>query len=72
MSEQSPRRPTRIASPPSPALVAWRRFIIETLVCFELIAVIAVVGFGASHDFFAAAAIGALVTTIMRIVWRHS
>ncbi|MGO9320665.1 MAG: hypothetical protein ACLQBY_07690 [Solirubrobacteraceae bacterium] len=57
---------------PSPALVAWRRFIVETLVCFELIAVIAVVGFGASHDLFAGAATGALVAAILRIIWRRS
>src|ERR1039458_5956334 len=31
---------------PSQALVAWRRFLVETLLCAELLAVIAVVGFG--------------------------
>jgi hypothetical protein len=56
---------------PSLALIAWRRFLIETLVCFELIAVIAVVGFGATHSFFTGAAIAALVATILRIVWRR-
>ncbi|HEY4916776.1 MAG TPA: hypothetical protein VIH92_07685 [Solirubrobacteraceae bacterium] len=66
------RRTARITGRSSPALVAWRRFVLETLVCFELIAVIAVVGFGASHDLFAGAAIGALVATIMRIIWRRA
>jgi hypothetical protein len=66
----SPNQVLPLDSGPAPALIAWRRFIIETLVCFELIAVIAVIGFGASHDLFAGAAIGALVTAILRIVWR--
>jgi hypothetical protein len=57
---------------PSDALIAWRRFLVETLVCFKLIAVIAVEGFGASHDLFAGAAIGALVAVILRIVWHRS
>ena len=57
---------------PSPALVAWRRFVVETLICFELLAVIAVVGFGVSHDLFAGTAIGALVTAILRIIWRRA
>jgi hypothetical protein len=70
MSEQSPRS-SRIASGPSLGVVAWRRFIIETLVCFELLAVIAVVGFGASHDVFAGAAIAALVAAILRIIWHR-
>jgi glycerol uptake facilitator-like aquaporin len=56
---------------PSSALVEWRRFIVETLMCFELMAVIAVVGFGASHNLFAAAAVGALVTAVLRILWRR-
>ena len=55
---------------PSKALLAWRRFIVETLLCFELVAVIAVVGFGAPHDVYAGAAIGALVAAILRILWR--
>jgi hypothetical protein len=62
---------TRGAAGPSPSLVAWRRFIIETLVCFELIAVIAVIGFGASHDLFAGAAIATLVAAILRILWHQ-
>jgi hypothetical protein len=66
----SPNQVLPLGSGPAPALIAWRRFIIETLVCFELIAVIAVIGFGASHDLFAGAAIGALVAAILRIVWR--
>lgn len=56
---------------PSAALVAWRRFVIETLVCFELVALIAVLGFGASHDLFGGALIGTLVVAILRIL-RHS
>ncbi len=56
---------------PSQALVAWRRFVIETMLCFELIAVIAVVGFGLSHDVFAGAAIAALVAAVLRILWRR-
>jgi hypothetical protein len=63
--------PVRVDSGPSPALVAWRRFVIETLVMLELLAVIAVVGFGASHDLFAGAAIATLVTAILRILWRR-
>lgn len=67
MSEEQPHR--RHNGPP-PALLAWRRFVIETLICFELVAVIAVVGLGGSHDLFAGAAIATLVATILRIIWR--
>lgn len=56
---------------PSQALVAWRRFVIETMLCFELLAVIAVVGFGMSHDLFAGAAIAVLATGVLRILWRR-
>lgn len=56
---------------PSPALVAWRRFVIETLLCLEFAAVIAVVGFGASHSLFAGAGIASLGAVILRILWRR-
>ncbi len=44
---------------------------IETMLCFELLAVIAVVGFGMSHDLFAGAAIAVLATGVLRILWRR-
>jgi hypothetical protein len=56
---------------PSETLVAWRRFVVETLLCFELIAVIAVVGLGASHGLFAGAGLAALVAAVLRIVWHR-
>lgn len=56
---------------PSQALVAWRRFVIETMLCFELLAVIAFFGFELSGDVFAGAAIATLVAGILRIVWHR-
>jgi hypothetical protein len=57
---------------PTPGMVAWRRFLIETVVCVELIAVIAVVGIRASHELLAGVAIGGIVAIILRVIWRHS
>lgn len=53
---------------PSRRLLAWWRFIIEAVLLCELIAVIAVVGLGATHNVFAGAAVGGLVAAVLRIV----
>lgn len=56
---------------PSTALVAWRRFLVETLLCVELVVVIPIVGLGTPHDLIAGLAVGSLVAAVLRIIW-HS
>jgi hypothetical protein len=53
---------------PSDALYAWRRFVVETLLLFELLAVIGVVGLSGSSDLFAGAVIATLVAAVLRIL----
>jgi hypothetical protein len=55
---------------PSPGIIAWRRFLVETVLCIVLVIAIAVVVLGASHDIVASPVVAALVAAILRIVWR--
>lgn len=56
---------------PSPRDVAWRRFVIETLVCLVLLAALGVVWLRGHADLFAGSATVVLVGLILRIVWRE-
>jgi hypothetical protein len=53
---------------PSPAVVAWWRFLIETLVCVVLVAAIVVIGLNAGQDLLAGPAVVALAGMIVGIV----
>jgi hypothetical protein len=52
-------------------MIAWRRFLLETVLCVVLIAAIVLVAFRASNNLLAGAAVGACVTAILRILWRR-
>lgn len=56
---------------PSRALIEWRRFILETLLCLELMGAIAAVGIGASDHLIGAVGSSALITAILRVLWRR-
>lgn len=53
---------------PSPGTIAWRRFVIETLLCLVLVAVIVAIALEARHDLLAGPAIVALAGAIVGIV----
>ncbi|HKH79089.1 MAG TPA: hypothetical protein VJ996_03660 [Solirubrobacteraceae bacterium] len=55
---------------PSRSIVAWRRFLIETLLCLVLIALIVVIGARATGDPFAGICVIALIAAVTRILWR--
>lgn len=55
---------------PSRRLIAWRQFIIETVVCVVLVGVIGVVALDARHDALAGASVIAVASLIVGIV-RH-
>jgi len=58
------------ATGPSRALLEWRRFVVETLLCCELLALVAVVGLDASHGLAGGLLIGGLVTSVLRVARR--
>jgi hypothetical protein len=55
---------------PSPRAEAWRRFLIETLLCFVLLGAIVAIALEAGHELLAGPAIGGLAAGIVAIV-RH-
>jgi glycerol uptake facilitator-like aquaporin len=57
---------------PSPELVAWRRFIVETVVCIVLVAVVTKIGLVAYDKPFTALTIGAIVAAIRSMIWCRS
>jgi hypothetical protein len=56
---------------PSKAALAWRRFVIELLVCVVLLLAIVAIALGASHEPLAAPAILALAGMILGVVRRE-
>jgi hypothetical protein len=56
---------------PSPRTIAWRRFVIETLLCVVLVAVIVAIALQARHDVLASPAIVALTGAVVAIVQRR-
>jgi hypothetical protein len=63
---------TRQQDGPSRRLVAWRRFVLETVLCVVLIGAVGVIGLHASNNALAGIALGGAVTAILRILWRDS
>jgi glycerol uptake facilitator-like aquaporin len=55
---------------PSRSVVAWRGFLIETLLCLVLIAMIVVIAVHAPANPLAGVSVVALVAAITRILWR--
>jgi hypothetical protein len=53
---------------PSPSLMAWRRFLIETLVCLVLVAAIITVVLDARHSFLTGATILPLAAFVVGVV----
>lgn len=56
---------------PSPGTVAWRRFLLELVLCLVLTAMIVVVVLRARHEVLASPLIAAMVAAILRILWRR-
>jgi hypothetical protein len=57
---------------PSPSVIAWRRFVIETVLCLVLLGAIVVIALGARHILLAGPAIIALSGAILGILWHGS
>jgi undecaprenyl pyrophosphate phosphatase UppP len=55
---------------PSQRLIAWRRFVIETVVCVVLIGVMGVVALDARHDALAGVSVIAVASVIVGITRR--
>jgi di/tricarboxylate transporter len=51
--------------------VAWRRFLLELVLCLVLTAMIVVVVLRARHEVLASPLIAAMVAAILRILWRR-
>jgi glycerol uptake facilitator-like aquaporin len=56
---------------PSRAVLAWRRFVVELLVCAVLLLAIVAIALGASHEPLAAPAMLALASMILAVVRRE-
>ncbi len=56
---------------PSRGTLAWRRFLLELLLCLVLTAMIVVVILRARHEVLTAPVIAAMVAAILRILWRR-
>jgi hypothetical protein len=57
-----------VGAGPSPALLAWRRFLVETIVCLVLVAALVLIALEGRHDLLAGSTILALTGMIVRIV----
>jgi hypothetical protein len=51
-------------------MVAWRRFLIETLLCLVLVGAIAIVALRAGHAVLTGPTIAVLVAAILGILWK--
>jgi hypothetical protein len=58
-------------SGPSPGIIAWRRFAVETIAIIILMMVATTVALRARADAFVGCAVGGLVWTAVRIVWHR-
>jgi hypothetical protein len=71
MSEPQSSRRSQGQGGPSPGTVAWRRFVLETLLCVVLLTLIVLIGVRVPTKPLAGLAVAALVTWIVRILWRR-
>jgi hypothetical protein len=51
-------------------MLAWRRFLVETVLCIVLIAVIVMIALRGSGNPLTGVGLAALVASITRIIWR--
>jgi hypothetical protein len=56
---------------PSQELIAWRRFLFETLRCIVLIGAIVMITVRASENMLTGVAIGGPATAVSRTLWRR-